>query len=185
LKALADLGYLDDTERSDTSGKTYAEFTGMLIGADGKNVREAAAKYLNMPFGSEILDRIQWLGLFDDKKLPSDKYSSLDYLTNIMLERMPYKEGEKDMIVLFHDFHAELSDGKREHITSTLIDFGIPHGDSSMSRTVSLPAAVATRMILEGKIDMKGVHIPVAPEIYNPVLDELETMNIKCKEETK
>ncbi|MCK4445704.1 MAG: saccharopine dehydrogenase, partial [Candidatus Marinimicrobia bacterium] len=71
---------------------------------------------------------------------------------------------------------------KKKRITSTLIDFGIPGGDSSMARTVSLPAAIATKVILKGKIDVTGVHAPVLPEIYNPVLDELETMNIVCKE---
>jgi hypothetical protein len=38
-------------------------------------------------------------------------------------------------------------------------------------------------MILEGKIDAKGVHIPVIPSIYNPILDQLETMNIRMVEE--
>jgi len=63
-----------------------------------------------------------------------------------------------------------------------MVDTGIPGGDSSMSRTVSLPAAIATKLILEGKISVKGVHIPVIPEIYEPVLDELEKMNIKLIE---
>ena len=51
-----------------------------------------------------------------------------------------------------------------------------------MSRTVSLPAAIATALILDGKINMTGVHIPVQPEIYNPVLDELSRLNIECVE---
>ena len=38
-------------------------------------------------------------------------------------------------------------------------------------------------MILENKIKAKGVHIPVIPEIYNPILDTLETLNIKMEEE--
>jgi len=51
-----------------------------------------------------------------------------------------------------------------------------------MARTVSLPAAIAVNLILTGKIKLTGVHIPVLPEIYLPVLDELEKMNIVCKE---
>jgi hypothetical protein len=39
-------------------------------------------------------------------------------------------------------------------------------------------------MVLEGRIDKPGVHIPVYPEIYNPILDELENLDIKFIEET-
>jgi hypothetical protein len=46
-----------------------------------------------------------------------------------------------------------------------------------------LPAACGVAMILEGKIKAKGVHIPVIPEIYNPILDQLEKMNIRMVEE--
>jgi len=38
-------------------------------------------------------------------------------------------------------------------------------------------------MILEKKIEVKGVHRPVIPQIYNPVLDELKTLGIEMKEE--
>ena len=88
------------------------------------------------------------------------------------------------MIILYHDFLAKFPDHK-ERITSTLIDFGEPEGDSSMSRTVSLPAAIAVKLILQGKITETGVRIPVTPDIYNPVLKELERLHIVCKENTE
>jgi hypothetical protein len=54
-----------------------------------------------------------------------------------------------------------------------------------MARTVSLPAAVGAKLILTGAIKETGVHIPVKPAIYNPVLDELATMGIRCVEKTE
>jgi saccharopine dehydrogenase-like NADP-dependent oxidoreductase len=99
---------------------------------------------------------------------------------------MSYQEGERDMIVLKHEFIAEYPKEKRkEKIESTLIDFGIPNGDSAMSRTVSLPAAIAAKLILTGKIKTSGVQIPVTPEIYEPVLAELESLGIICKEKSQ
>jgi len=89
------------------------------------------------------------------------------------------------MIVLHHDFTAEYPGKKKEKITSTLIDYGIPHGDSAMSRTVGLPAAIGATLILNGKIKDKGVHIPVSPTIYEPALDELEKLSIVCKEKSQ
>ncbi len=86
------------------------------------------------------------------------------------------------MIMLQHQFIASYPGDKKEKITSTLIDFGIPHGDTSMARTVGLPAAISTKLILEGKIEKTGVHIPVTPEIYIPILQELKELNIVFKE---
>jgi hypothetical protein len=51
-----------------------------------------------------------------------------------------------------------------------------------MARTVGLPAAIATRMILEGRIPLTGVQVPVVPEIYEPVLAELERLGISLTE---
>jgi len=128
------------------------------------------------------LDNLEWLGLFSDEPLPEAEPTLLDVMTAQFLKLMSFGEKERDLIILIHEFIAEYPNDKKERITSTLIDFGIPGGDSSMARTVSLPAAIATRMILQGEIKLTGVHGPVLPEIYNPVLNELEKMNIVCKE---
>jgi hypothetical protein len=53
-----------------------------------------------------------------------------------------------------------------------------------MSRTVALPAAIASHLILSGEVQLKGVQIPIVPELYEPILQELETMDIRFKEES-
>lgn len=95
---------------------------------------------------------------------------------------MQYAPGERDMLLMRHTFLAEYSTGKKEKIKCTLIDYGIPHGDSSMSRTVSLPVAIATRLVLEGQYTTPGLSIPSVPQLYNPILDELETLDIVFKD---
>ena len=55
--------------------------------------------------------------------------------------------------------------------------------NTSIARTVALPAAIAVKLILEGKINIKGVVRPVIPQIYNPVLSELKNLGIEMKEE--
>jgi len=185
LKATADMVYLDDTEK-DWSGQTFSDLGWQLVGKEPSgDLRKAFAEKLNIPSDSFILNNFEWLGFFSNDPLPVNKGGIIDILTAQMLEKMPYAPGERDMIVLYHNFVAEYPDGKKEEITSTLIDYGIPHGDSSMSRTVSLPAAVGSRMILEGKFSKPGVWVPVIPELYNPILDELEMMNIKFEEVSK
>ncbi len=185
LKAVADSGYLDTTEK-DWAGKTFVDLGWQLVGKERSgDLREAFAEKLNIPSDSFILNNFEWLGLFSDDPLPVQKGGAIDILATHMEKKMPYESGQRDMIILYHHFIAEYPAGKKEEITSTLIDYGIPHGDSSMSRTVSLPAAVGARLILEGKFTKPGVWVPVIPELYNPMLDELEPLGIRCEEASK
>ena len=185
LRAFVALGYLDETPRADLAGKTFMDLAGMLVPrAAGKaDVAGEVAAHLGIAKDSEPIRRFAWLGLFSDEKLPAAP-TVLDVMVARMLEKLAYAPGERDMLVMHHQFRAEFPD-HREAITSTMVDFGIPNGDTSMSRTVSLPAAIATRMILEGKIQMTGIQAPVHPQIYQPVLRELESMNIVCRERTQ
>lgn len=86
------------------------------------------------------------------------------------------------MVVLQHEFLTATVSGLTERIVSTLVDYGIPNGDSSMSRTVGLPAAIGARLVLEGKIALTGVQVPVRPEIYVPILEELEARGVRFTE---
>ena len=182
LKKIVDLGLVDETPQTDLKGVTFKKMTADLVGcpADG-NVREATAKKLAIAADSEIIDRLEWLGLFSDEPVPAFD-NRLDILSQRLQEKLFFKEGEKDMLILRHRFIVENKDKTRDLITSTLIDYGIPFGDSSMARTVSLPIAIATHLIAGGRISMKGVQTPVHAEIYEPVLRELEALNIKMVE---
>jgi saccharopine dehydrogenase-like NADP-dependent oxidoreductase len=188
LKKIVDLGLLDETATTYPPGTTFAQFTSRLLKPPSTgNLRETVAAQLNLPVSSPILDRFEWLGLFSDEPIPiaGAQTTPLDVLAARMTVKMAYRKGERDMLVLLHQFRARFPSGGEEEITSTMVDFGQPDGDTSMARTVSLPAAIATRLILTGRIRESGVHIPVTPQIYNPVLDELAEMGIKCIERTK
>ena len=187
LKAVVDLGMLEEAPVTYSAGTTFAQWAAGLIGAESPaNIRRQIADYLKMDAAADAFDRLEWLGLFSDEPLPitGQETTVLDILAARMNEKMPYRKGERDMIALMHKFIAKFPGRPDEHITSTLIDFGQSNGDSPMARTVSLPAAVGAKLILTGQIKETGVHIPVKPEIYNPVLDELVTMDIRCIEKT-
>jgi saccharopine dehydrogenase-like NADP-dependent oxidoreductase len=182
LKAIADLGVLkDDSVKTGIAGLTPAAWLrGYASGAG--NLRKDVAAKLGLKESDPVIERFAWLGLFDEKPIGLEQGSNLDILAKQMLDRMAYKPGERDMIVLHHEFRAEYPTRSAESIFSTLIAFGEPGGDSSMARTVSLPAAIGVRMILHGELKLTGVQIPVVPEIYEPVLAELKRLGIECKE---
>lgn len=184
LKKVADLGLLAETE-SDLTGLTYAQFMAKLIGKKSpRGVKQAVARKIGLAPINFIVAALDWLGLFSSAPLPAGCKSPLDVLTATMLAKMPLAAGERDLLILQHQFVAEFPDHK-EKITSTMIDFGIPNGDSSMNRTVGLPAAVGVRLILEGQIKSRGVLVPVLPEIYEPALVELERLGIHFSEKTE
>ena len=87
------------------------------------------------------------------------------------------------MILLHHKFIIKNEKNEKKLITSTLIEYGIPNGDSSIARTVSLPLAIGVKLILDDKINLTGVRIPIMKEIYKPVLFELEQLGIKMNDQ--
>lgn len=181
MKKMVELGVLDEEEWDDLTDMTFADFTAELIGSEGEDLRQELADYLELDEDSQIIDNMEWLGLLSEDLLPLDKGAPIDVLTARMLEKMQYEEGERDMLILKHEFVAEYPDHKEE-ITSTMVDFGIPHGDTSMSRTVGLPVAVGVKLILQGEVKLTGVQTPVVPELYEPILAELEELGIHFTE---
>jgi len=181
MQKLNQLGYFSLEERHDLSSKTFRQVMADLIDQETPaDLGENLARQLNVAPNACVMMTLQWLGLLEDEPVP-EKTTLLDVLADRMLEKMPYREGERDMVVLVHEFIAAYGD-REESITSTLVDFGAPGGTTAMARTVGTPAAVGARMILEGRIDLAGVHIPVLPEIYQPILDELDRLGIAFEE---
>lgn len=182
IRKIVALGWLNDKPINGFKGKTYGDLTRFLVGAKEKDdLIKTTAKFLDLETYSTVMKRLEWLGLFSGEKLPEDRDNPLDYLNVLTLSKMPLGKNERDMVVMHHEFIAEYP-SKKEYITSTLVGYGIPYGDSAISRTVALPAAIAVKMILHDQIDLTGVHIPVIPDIYNPILDELKEHGIKFKE---
>jgi saccharopine dehydrogenase-like NADP-dependent oxidoreductase len=184
LKKMVDLGWLSDEPMDGLEEKGFSDLLYRLMDKEtGGDIRADLASHLGIEAGSDIIDRMEWLGLLGSDPLPEGADNPLDILVARMLQKMKYREGEKDMLVMRHSFDIEYPDGRKETRYSTLIDYGISEGDSSMSRTVGLPAAIGAKMVLEGTIGVKGVQIPVLPDIYEPILKELEEMGIKFTEE--
>jgi saccharopine dehydrogenase (NADP+, L-glutamate forming) len=182
LRKMVELGLLDETPQ-DRSGSTFLSLMGELAkAAPGSDVRTAVAAGLGLGPDSAVLSRFEWLGLFEARPLPAGKGSAFDNLAALMVEKLAYAPGERDMIILQHEFLVQAAAGTNERIVSSLIDYGVPGGDSSMSRTVGLPAGIGARLILEGKIRTAGVQVPVRPEIYEPILEELEALGVRFEE---
>jgi len=172
------LGLLNQHMKFDLNELTPREVLANMINSQGHDIKKEIADYLKIPEHSLTLKKLDWLELFSDRKSPLGVVSVFAMFADALKNKLKYSEGEVDLLIQHHEFIATDPSDKREKITSTLINEGIQGGDSSMSRTVGLPVAIATKLIAEGKISLRGVHIPVSEQIYQPVLDELREMNI-------
>lgn len=180
-KAMADLGLFDDTVKT-YKNPTFRGLIAALTGADPNStdeaLRNAVAHKAKVSVESAPIAKLTWLGLFDQDPLPQETISPLDALVARMVTRMVYQPGERDMVVLQHEFTIEWSN-RTEKLCSTLVQFGQPNADTAMARTVGLPAALGALGILDGKITRRGVVVPVEEEVYSPILDALEALGVR------
>ena len=171
-------------DKFNMEGMTYAGMMAKMIGETSTaNIVAKVAAKLGVKINARAIVAMEWLGLFSNEPINRMEDSTFEVVSDLMLAKMMIQPDERDMVVMQHTFLATYPDGKQEVVKSRMLDFGTLKTDTSVARTVALPAACGVEMILEGKIAVKGVYIPVIPEIYNPILDQLETMNIKMVEE--
>ena len=81
-----------------------------------------------------------------------------------------------------HLFEYELNQ-KKYRLQSSMVLEGDHSPYTAMSATVGLPMAIAVKHILLNKWKMRGVILPVHPEIYEPILEELGSHQIVFEEE--
>lgn len=182
LDLMKAIGLVDDGD-SNYTGKTYRQFVAERAGLPGKNLRSELKAKPGLNPTEKALDAFEWLGLFSDRVMGYDVTSPYEITSDLMIKMMWLGDDERDMVVMQHLFLASYNDGHREVISSRMLDFGSPATDTSIARTVALPAAMAVKMILTGKIILTGVYRPVLPELYNPILDELALNGIRMEEE--
>ena len=175
---------IENTEVKDFENTTYSQFIAELIGSSSaKDIKMQFAKSLNMEVNDDFIKKLDWLGLFDNVQISINRGTNSNLLVDLMLKKMAYEPYEKDMIIVHNEMIVEFTDRKEKRISS-MMNEGIPNGDSAMARAVSLPPAIATKLILEGKITSYGVCIPSTKEMYEPILDEMETFGFSFKKET-
>ncbi len=182
LDAMNSLKMLDDSV-TDYTGMTYSEFMAERGGVPVDSIKKNIAYKLSLKENSTVISALEYLGFFSNENLHYQKTTPFEITSDRMIQLMMLKDNERDMVILQHIFLVTWPDGKKEVIKSSMIDFGSPATNTSIARTVALPAAIAVKMILDNKIKLKGVCRPVVPQIYIPVLSELRNLGIEMKEE--
>jgi saccharopine dehydrogenase-like NADP-dependent oxidoreductase len=174
-----DLGLTDDNYKMDKSEElTPRSFLNAFLPFKiGISIEDKFKEYLGE--NNALYPKFEWLGLFENgPKFGIKNASPAQLLESILVKKWTLDPNDKDMLVMFHEFVYEL-DGQFHKITSHMVNIGEDSIYTSMSNTVGLPAAICAKMILNGTLQLKGVQLPIMPEVYNPILNELEENGIQ------
>ncbi|HEY5371243.1 MAG TPA: saccharopine dehydrogenase C-terminal domain-containing protein [Hanamia sp.] len=133
-------------------------------------------------FNEEFLRQLDYLEMQGQEPIPVEHSNSASMLQYLLEKNLAMQPDDKDMIVMLHEIEYVIDD-KNKKTRSVLVVKGDNQLHTAMAKTVGLPLGIAAKLILEDKIKLTGLHIPVIPEIYEPVLKELELNGIKFNED--
>ncbi len=178
------LGMTDDSYTIENSkGMTYRDFTNLFLPYSPTDSVELKLRhYLKIDQDDNLWGKLLELHIFDrTRKVRVENGSPAQILQEILEQSWTLQPEDRDMIVMYHKFGYERK-GKRLQLDSNMVVIGESSRHTAMARTVGLPVGIATLLILNGKVRTPGVQIPIAPEVYGPVLAALEDYGVQFRE---
>ncbi len=160
--------------------KLSVDKSGSLVSDENRDLESPSYHDLAMSAhdGNKVLQQLHYLGLDDDETIINKgMISAADALQFILEKKLALSPTDIDMVVMQHDIEYEINKEKHQ-IISSLIVKGKDSIHTAMAKTVGLPLGIAAKLILNGTINLAGLHIPIIKEIYEPVLNELEKNGI-------
>lgn len=174
-----ELGMTDDSYKMEgTESMSPRRFLNSFLPYNPKLSVEEKFKEFIREDRMHLFNKFEWLGLFDQEPLVGIADATpAQVLQKILVDKLSLKKGDKDMIVMIHEFEYALNN-ETHKIVSHMVNIGEDQVYTSMSNTVGLPVAICAKMILNGELNDKGVTLPVYKHIYEPILQELTGFDI-------
>ena len=174
----------DNFKISNSENMSFKEYVNCFLPYDDKlSIEEKLQRVLSISKGDENWEKIKEIDILSsNKKIPLKNASPAQILEYILKDAWKLEKKDKDMIVMYHEFGYETSLGENEKIISTMVCKGKDDTYTAMAKTVGLPLAISSILLLNNKINLTGIHTPIDKEIYNPVLKELEANGINFEE---
>jgi saccharopine dehydrogenase-like NADP-dependent oxidoreductase len=177
------IGATDDTYHMERVAQmTHRDFiNSFLLYHPHDSVELKLAHYMGLDLEGPEMYRLKWVGIFDDTLVGLDKGTPAQILEHILKKKWTLQPEDKDMIVMWNKFEF-FDNGRLRELHSTFIAIGDDATHTAMAKTVGLPLAIGTKLILQGKVTMPGVQIPIHREWYEPILAELKSMGFEMRE---
>lgn len=174
------LGMTDDTYLMEgVESMTHRDFVNsFLFYHPTDSVETKLAQVLRLDLDSEEFRKLKWLNLFEPIPVGLNRPATpAQILQHVLEKKWTLNPDDKDMIVMFHLLKYKLNNTHYE-LRAHLVVEGENPTHTAMAKTVGLPLAIATKLILNEGIKLRGVQIPVHAEVYRPILDELKGLGM-------
>ncbi len=168
------------------SKMSYRDFTETFIPVEisGSDLESRVAKFLNINPTGKIMEQLRWLGLFSEETIGKVGETPAEVMVHLIKNKLKMEKGARDMVILYNEMDVSYTNDrtKREKVIMTLVDEGEPGGFTAIARTVGMPVAIATELLLKDKLPITGCQIPTHPAVYVPLLRELKKRGLSFKE---
>ena len=178
------LGMTDDSYTMDDSETmNYRQFTNSFLPYHPTDSVEIKTRLILKIDQDDVMwDKLLELDIFNSNKIVGLKNATpAQILEKILSDSWTLQPNDKDMIVMYHKFGFEIN-GEKRQIDAKMVCLGDDQTYTAMAKTVGLPVAIATLLILNGKITTPGVQLPIKKEVYLPILSELEQFGVVFNE---
>lgn len=172
------LGLTDDSYKiRNADTMTYTQLLESFLPDGTASTKVKLIAFMGTEMDEEVMNKLEYLELFSNKPITMKEGSPAELLQHLLEEKWLLKPGDKDMIVMQHQFEYQLN-GTYKQLNSSLVVIGDDEVHTAMAKTVGLPLAITVKNFLTGKFNLYGVQIPIVKEIYEPMLEELESLGV-------
>ena len=174
----------DDFKISNSKGMSYRDYLNCFLPFDKNlSIEDKLAKVLSISINDKNWNKLTEIDIFSSaRKIPLENASPAEVLEFILKDSWKLEKQDKDMIVMYHEFEYENKTRSKEKVLSTMVCKGDDDVYTAMAKTVGLPLAISSLLILNDKINLNGIQTPLYSNIYNPVLEELRKFGINFEE---
>ena len=183
--ALLQLGLTDDTYPiAGSESMTYSELMTAYLSPDhiGTTVKEKVANLLGIDEQSDVIKKLEWLGLFSRKRIGLKNATPVQILQKLLEEKWVLEPADRDKLIIHHEFIYSLKSEMRKR-TATMSLIGDNGLDTALAKVIGLPIGIVTKYLMTGQINSTGVGVSVSPKVYLNALKELEDYGISFKEQ--
>jgi saccharopine dehydrogenase (NADP+, L-glutamate forming) len=138
-----------------------------------------ASQFFLEPDSHEMMC-LRWLGFFSNEVIGKENGSPAQILEHILDKKWKLLPQDIDQVIMWHRF-TYLHENRVMEMNASLCTLGDDAVNTAMAKTVGLPLAIATQLLVQLQISETGVVIPTRKKIYQPILKALKPLGIELK----